>query len=256
MSRERRWTLAALAGMALACWAGCASYVTPGRGVSMASLTGVDADIATRMKREPAALFPARLAVVRVQAPEYRSYRTDGYGQGAYSVVFTKEFEREEDYARLGKLPMVGGVGCINRLLMPRDLRTDHELRLAASSLKADLLLVYTLDTSFRIDQHDVGPLTLISLGMAPSQEAKVTATASMALFDVRTGYVYGVADGTARDTQLASAWNSSEAVDTSRLRAEGQAFRNMLDQFEKTWTGVVAQYAGVPGELHTSAPQ
>lgn len=224
---------------------GCATYVTPGRGVAMSSLTGVDYDIKQRMLREPAASFPARIALVRVQSSEYRSYRTQGIGQGAYTVVFTREFEKEEDIARLKSLPMVAGVAALNRLLIPGELRTDHELRLAAADLKADMLLVYTLDDTFRIDEHDIGALTLISLGIAPTKQAKVTATASAALFDVRTGFVYGLAEGTAHDNQLASAWNSQEAVDTSRLRAERKAFEQMLGEFERTWTGVLDEHAG-----------
>ncbi|MCC7293608.1 MAG: hypothetical protein IT449_16245 [Phycisphaerales bacterium] len=223
---------------------GCATYVTPGRGAAMSSLTGADYDIRQRMSREPAASFPARIALVRVQAQEYRSYRTEGCGRGAYTVVFTREFEKDDDIARLKNLPMVAGVAVLNRLVMPAELKTDHELRLAAADLKADLLLVYTLDDTFRIDEHDIGALTLISLGIAPTKEAKVTATASAALFDVRTGFVYGLAEGTAHDSQLASAWNSGEAVDTSRLRAERKAFEQMLGEFEKTWAGVIAEHA------------
>ena len=80
------------------------AYVTPGRGVSMASLAHADADIAARMKRQPQSLFPARVAVVRVQEPGYRSYRCESYGDGRFSVVTTRDIEKDADWTRLEKL--------------------------------------------------------------------------------------------------------------------------------------------------------
>jgi hypothetical protein len=229
---------------------GCSpSYVTPGRGVSMSSLTNADTDIAAKMKREPQSPFPARIAVVRVQAPGYRSHSSESYGDGRYSVVTTRDIEQDPDWTRLEKLPKVAGVALLNKMIIPSNLQSDHELRLASASLKADLLLVYSIDTSFRIDEHDVGPLRLISLGMLPTKEAKVTATCSAALFDVRTGYVYGLAEATAVEKQIASSWTSDDAVDQSRHKAERKAFEEMLTEFVKTWGKIVTQYDVPPAQ-------
>lgn len=228
-------------------------YVTPARGVALSSLTTADSDIAERMLRQPAAEFPARIALVRVQSPGYRSYSREGYGSGNYSVVTTREIETDEDIQRLERLPMISQTTMLNRMVIPVELRSDRELRLAASTLKADLLLAYSVDTSFRIDEHDVGPLRLITLGMAPTKEAIVTATASLALIAVRTGYVFALAEGTAREKQLASSWTRCDAVEESRLRAERHAFRKMLDEFEAAWKGVVEQYASRQAALTPS---
>jgi hypothetical protein len=94
-SRARR--IRASTAPLIALVAGCSSYVTPGGPVSMDSLTKVDGDIAERMKLEPRAVFPARIAVARVQGPDYRSYRCDGYGGGRYCVVTTRDIEKEDD---------------------------------------------------------------------------------------------------------------------------------------------------------------
>jgi hypothetical protein len=52
----------------------CASYRTPGAGVDIADISGDDAqDIGELMRREPAARFPARVALVRAQSPGYRA---------------------------------------------------------------------------------------------------------------------------------------------------------------------------------------
>ena len=71
--------------------------------------------------------------------------------------------------------------------------------RLSAAQIQADVLLVYTLDTSFRIQGRGYGPLAAISLGVVPDRDAYITSTASALFIDVRTGFVYGVAEATAK---------------------------------------------------------
>ncbi len=78
---------------------------------------------------------------------------------------------------------------------------------------------------------------------MLPTKEAKVTLTASAGLFDVRTGYVYGLAEATAQEKQIASSWNSEDAVDQSRQRAERKAFDQLLSEIEGTWGKVLREY-------------
>src|SRR5690606_25339187 len=113
--------------------------------------------------------------------------------------------------------------------------------------VQADLLLVYTLDTSFRVKNNDIGPPGLITLGVLPIDEPQVSTTASAAIFDVRPGSIYGLCESAARDQQDAHAWTSREAVEQSRLRAERKAFEQMLDELELTWTQIVNQQAVRP---------
>jgi len=236
----------------LAAQFGCASYVTPGRGVSMASLTNVDDDIRERLLREPTASFPARMAVVRIQEPGYRSHYQNSYGSGKYSVLTTRDFETDAHFERLTRQPMIAGVAPLNRLVIPSTLNDDKDLRLAAATVRADLLLVYTLDSVFNVDEYDLGPLRLITLGTAPTKNARVTCTASAALFDVRTGYVYGLTESTARDDRIASAWTRADALDAARRDAEAAAFEQMLGEFEKMWKGVVEEHAGASARRGT----
>jgi hypothetical protein len=67
-----------------------------------------------------------------------------------------------------------------------------------------------------------------------------VSCTASAVLMDTRNGYVYGVAEGTERQQQLASAWTSQAAIDQTRRRVELAAFKKLGDNLQTTWTGVV----------------
>jgi hypothetical protein len=228
--------------VALLAVTGCARYVTPGGGAALPGLA--DADIQDRLERKPTASFPARLAMARVQAPGYRSLTNQGYGSGRYTLVTTRDVEREGDFERLGRLPMVAGVGPLNRLLLPSMLDSFKDLRLAAASLRADMLLIYTFDTSFHVGGSAVPPLSVMSLGILPMHEAVVTTTASAVVYDVQTAFIYGLAEATARESQMTSFWTSRTAVDDARLRTEAQAFEKLMAELEKTWIGIVAEHA------------
>jgi len=223
--------------------AGCASYQTPGSGVSIPEITAPS--IAEAMARKPAASWPARLIVVRVQGAGYQSYTNRGYGQGRFSVVTTRDIETEADFKRIGAMPHVAAVGMLNRLLLPGNLESALDLRNAAAQLQGDIVVMYTIDTSFRTETDQVGPLQLVSLGFFPNKKAKVSSTCALALVDTRTGFVYGVGESTSNEDQRSDLWNSEEAIEKARARAERGAFDGALVELEKLWTQVSTAQAG-----------
>lgn len=225
---------------------GCASYVTPGGGVPLANLT--ETDINALLTTQPTARFPAKIAVARVQAPAYSSQTGSGFGTGRYSVVTTRDVESDESFRRMEAMPMVSGLGPLNRILLPVELDSVKALRTAAARLKADVLLVYTFDTSFRVGKQHFGPLNVIALGLLPNKEVAVTTTASAAFFDVRTEFLYGLAEATAKESRRASAWSSSGAVDELRVATERKAFDALVPEIEAAWAGIVAEHTGPPG--------
>ena len=232
------WGVAALATLLVS---GCAAtYTTPGAGVRIENLDKADADIAELLRVEPAAVFPARIAVARAQAAGYASSSSACYGSGRYCVVTARDVESDASYERLSKLPLVTGVAIMNRMLLPPTFASTRDLRQAAAGLKTDILLIYSLDTGFNIENTDVGPLALVSLGFLPTKKARVTATASAALFDVRTGFIYGVTEASATQEQRGTFWSSSEAVDSARKRAEADAFQKLIPEIEKLWSDVL----------------
>jgi hypothetical protein len=258
VSRSARTTIASTA-IALACAGvvGCASYTAPG-GPADLGVMGVQPELAAdreaqtgasmqeKFDRKPLARFPTAIAVARVQAPGYgtRTARSYGAPGSAYSVVTTRDVEKDEQLARLAKLNQVQGIGPINRILLPTgQLRSDQELRDAAASMQADMLLIYTLDTNFYV-RDMAKPLSVVTLGLSPNQQARVTTTASAVLMDTRNGYVYGLAEATDSYNRLASAWTNDDAVDAARIKTETAAFDKLVDELEKTWAGVVARYA------------
>ena len=231
---------------------GCAShYTTPGRGANLRDLTFAapparqqgEPSIVAAMGTQPLARFPTGVAVVRIQAPGYRSATAQGWGAGRYSIVTTRDIESAADLERLTKLPMVSGIGPINRLLLPTHLESDRELREAAARMHADVLLVYTLDTTFLVEDK-AAPLSVATLGLSPNQQAKVVCTASALLLDTRNGYLYGVAEATEKQDQFTSAWTRAAAVDQARRRTEAMAFAKLVGELEKAWAGVVTTYA------------
>ena len=75
-------------------------------------------------------------------------------------------------------------------------------------------------------------------------KEALAAGAASAALFDVRTGFVYGVAEASATEEQRGTFWSSSEAVDSARKKAEADAFQKLIAEIEKFWADVLRTHA------------
>ncbi|SDS41148.1 hypothetical protein SAMN05216271_1865 [Halopseudomonas sabulinigri] len=228
--------------LCLAVIQGCATYTTPAGGVNIPSLG--DGDIAELMAVEPAATFPARIAVARIQSSGYSSRTNDSYGSGRYSVVTTRDMEDESDFAKLAEMQLVAGVAPVGRLLLPEQLDSIKDLRLSAARLKADMLLLYSVDTAFHVEGKALGPLTAITLGFLPSKQAFVSSTTSGVLVDVRTGYIYGVAEATERNEQRTTVWDSADAVDRARVQAEAASFKRFVGEVGTLWGQTVEQYA------------
>ncbi len=220
---------------------GCATYIPPS---GRADLTAISSStMKESFEARPAAGFPAGIAAVRVQAPRYHSYYTDReggvYGGGRYSVITVKEVEENSDLERLSKLPDVGGFITISSLLIPPTLQSDHELREAAARLKADMLLVYTFDTSFHDNDASVA-LNVVTLGLSPSRRVFVRVAASALVIDTRTGFIYAALEANEKRQVTTNAWESRETADRARRDAEKAAFKGLVRDFEKNWGQIV----------------
>lgn len=221
---------------------GCATYTTPAAGVNISALT--DDDIAELMSVEPASTFPARIAIVRVQASGYVSRTNSGFGSGRYSVVTTRDIEDEADFKRIANLEKVTALAPLSRLLLTPETNTIKDFRRSAAQLKTDLLLIYSVDTRFYVESTPLGPLSAITLGFLPNKKAYVSATTSGVLVDVRTGFIYGVAEASGREEQRTTFWNSQDAIDKARMNAEKASFKSFVGEFETLWKNTLLQYA------------
>ena len=220
----------------------CSTYMTPGRQADLSTFT--DPRVKKAFTAKPAIRFPANLAIARVQASGYRSESVQGVGSGAYSVVTTRDIETEQDFDTIGKLPGIAGVVTLNRLLLPRELSSDLDLREAAAKLQTDAVLIYTVATEFR-DNDIIPPLTTLTLGLVPNKRYKISATASAILMDTRTGYIYGALEEGESRSGLTIAWGSSSAIDASRRKAERAAFEKLLASFQPFWGRIHARFHG-----------
>jgi hypothetical protein len=222
---------------------GCKStYITPsGRPVDLSVIASHSMQESFAAK--PAAGFPAGIAAVRVQASLYRDFYTDReggvYGHGRYSVIFAKEVEDDSDFERIGKLPQVGGVVTLSSLLLPQNLESDRELREAAARLKADMVLLYTFDTSFHNNDSSVA-LDMVSLGFFPDRKVSVHVMASALVMDTRTGFIYAALEANEKRQLLSNVWESDASADRARLDAEKAAFKSLIGEFEKSWPQIV----------------
>ena len=220
---------------------GCASYIPPSGRANLAAISSVN--MKESFAAAPAAGFPAGIAAVRVQEPHYHSCftkREGGIYRGErYSVITVREVEDEADYRRLASLPEVGGIIAISRLLLPPKLLSDRELREAAARLKADMLLLYTFDTSFHNNDESVA-LNVVTLGLSPTRRVFVRVTASALLIDTRTGFIYAALEANEKRQVRTNAWESDETADRARQDAEQAAFKGLVGEFEKSWPRVV----------------
>jgi hypothetical protein len=191
----------------------------------------------------PAAGFPAGIAAVRVQAPQYRNFHTEReggvWGQGRYSVITVKEVEDDADFQRLSALPDVGGLITISTLLLPQNLQSDLELREAAARLKANLVLLYTFDTSFHDNDASVA-LNVITLGLSPTRQVFVRVAASALLLDTRSGFIHAALEANEKRQVTTNAWESRETADRARRDAEKTAFKSLVREFEHNWPAIV----------------
>src|SRR2546423_1703511 len=76
----------------------------------------------------------------------------------------------------------------INQMVVPMKIESERDLRAAAAGVQADMALLYTFNTQFNTETT-IPALGVLTLGLFPNQNARVTSTASAALVDTRSGY-------------------------------------------------------------------
>jgi hypothetical protein len=143
---------------------------------------------------------------------------------------------------RVSQLHQVAGVVTINRILLPERLESDREIRGAASRLQADLVFLYTFDTSF-FDTDVAKPLTVITLGLSPTRKISAITTCSALLIDTRTGYIYSAYEVTERTETFSTSWGSRDSADEARRKNEQDAFKKLIDELVSTWPKVIERH-------------
>ena len=219
---------------------------SPDAGASAPRRGGGAPSIEASFAAKPAAGFPASIAFVRLQAPSYTNWRLrepDASASGGrYSVVLTREAGEDAQLDRIAQLPQVAGVTGLSRMLLPARLDGDREIRQAAARLQADMVFLYTFDTSFHHTDAS-RPLSVVTLGLSPTRRISVTTTVSALLMDTRTRYIYATNEATKTTETHATSWGSGDTADEARRQNERDAFAQMADEFAKSWPRLVERY-------------
>lgn len=217
---------------------GCGSYAIPGPGADFNELLG-ESEFSTQ--RQPQANFPANLTLLRLQGQGYSSYTYHHRSTGRFTPVTIHEFDPEPHIKQLKRLPMVNSVSTMNRLLIPK-CNTEKDARIAAARLQADILLLYTIDTQFFIDDS-YKPLSVVSLGLLPTQNARVHSVASALIMDTRSGYIYGTVEASSKSEKVTSGWTSEDDVDRTRMETEQQALDRLMAHVPVAWNELLSKY-------------
>ena len=179
-------------------------------------------------------LFPVNIAVSRV------SY--NNAGKSDFRVITTRDLEQQEHYEMLGKMVGVDSIAPINYMMVPEGCSNVTDLCKAAEVLNADMLMVYTLETSNKTKTYDIGPLAAVTLGFTPNRMEYVTSTASAILLDVRTGFVYATFEGSWSNKHNASIWSEYEIRTNLSIDTQQKAFDVLINTIVKAWPEVVSK--------------
>lgn len=196
----------------------------------------------------PAAVFPARVAVALVTPfgdyprHRYREKPPEASSERRFQLVGGRDPSRIAE--RFAKLPSLAAAVSLSPQLVPTNFGSDFEPRVAASRLKADMLLIYSLFTEVEMDGVPLGPVSIATFGMIPNKTATASVRASCVLIDVRTGFVYCSARASHQSTDLATRWRTCEAASSAIDAAQGEALDKLWDQFEPAWRETVRLHA------------
>lgn len=254
INRAKAAWILGLACLLPALAAGCAEYAVPGPAAQLSEIG--DYSVQREFDRRPVVTFPTALAVAHIQGPGYgeRHYYRGSNGNSKFTVISVRETENEAAVKNIRNLQKVTGVIFLNDLLLPTTVKGEEDLRTAAARVQAKLLMLYTFNTKFEVDDK-LAPLTTISLGLFPTKDARLVCTASAVIVDTQTGYLYAAAEATARRTQTANAWTSDQAVDESRRLVESEAFGKLASQLPQAWTRILELHDKPTGTA-TPAPK
>lgn len=190
------------------------------------------------LEREPVAPFPASIAVVRLGG---RSYGERHEKRAWLASNSGKTVEALIEHCR--RMPMVSTVTPINMLTTKSETTAD-DLRETAAGVRADLLLVTSVVTQ-HTGEDLAWPIGLVTLGLFPTKVRSTETSATMALIDTRTGYVYAVAEAHDDADQLANGWTAEMAESDAQDRSERRAGEKLIARFEEEWKKVLNSHAG-----------
>ena len=129
----------------------------------------------------------------------------------------------------------------LGRVALATRVNSYRELDREALKLGADLLAVYRIETERR-SSDAFEPLSILSLGFAPTVSNQTTTVATLIVRDARTGYIYGVLEERAESKGVTMAMDISSAQRRAAKRTEKEAMDRLMERLPGFWNGVLAK--------------
>ena len=208
---------------------GACHYDTPAS-YSLPMTQGPSGVIEDGSNARPTVRFPARVAVARIEA-----------SGGGFRMIPDTDVENAEHAAAAASLPGVAGIVSLNRVALVSEVKSYRELDAEARKVGADLVAVYRFDASDRSSDVFL-PLSVATLGLAPTNPYSVTATATLMVRDARTGYLYGVMEESATNKGLTAGMDLHNAQERSKRNAKKKALDQLTAKLPVFWNGVMAK--------------
>jgi len=224
--------LALAVGLMAMAFTSCeSSHITSREPANLAKFT--DSGVAKAWAARPAVRFPATIAAVRIQ--NCSTYQNNS-GFSVLPVIDDISNEESREIAR--QLSGVQTIAPLSSLLFTDNKASDLAIRSAAAKLHANVVLVYTLNTSTNTSDF-IEPLTVLTLGLLPNRTYRVNAVVSAILMDTQTGFVYGTLEEKDSRTGLTMAWGSEDATTGAMRKAEKSAIKKLLKEFPAFWNNI-----------------
>lgn len=207
---------------------GC-HYDTPAS-YSLPVTQGSSGAIEESSHARPTVRFPARVAVARIEA-----------SGGGFRMIPETDVENTGHAAAATSLPGVAGLVSLNRVALVSEVKSYRELDAEARKVGADMVAIYRFEASDRSSDAFL-PLSVATLGLAPTNSYTVTATATLMVRDARTGYLYGVMEETATNKGLTAGMDLHNAQERSKRNAKKKALDQLTAKLPVFWNGVLAK--------------
>jgi len=208
---------------------GACQYDTPAS-YSLPVTQGSSGAIEESSNARPTVRFPARVAVARIEGT-----------YGGFRMIPETDVEGTEHAAAASALPGVAGLVSLNRVALVSEVKSYRELDAEARKVGADLVAIYRFEASDRSSDAFL-PLSVATLGLAPTNAYTVTATATLLVRDARTGYLYGVMEETATNKGLTAGMDLNNAQERSKRNAKKKALDQLTKKLPGFWSGVLAK--------------
>lgn len=228
--------LRSLAAALILLGSACAVYRTPGGAAPADVMTppnpAADGGI-------PVVPTPARLVVMRVQGPGYRSPSAQGTNCGRYCAVAETDAVAKRMLDAISRWPSIAQAEALDAGLLPSRLDSLTDLRWAAAKIQADVVFVYTLETSFVVGGRALEPDARLPTAKPAENGARIDCVADGRFLDVRTGAELGQARATA-SRSLDDAWGSIAQLEERRVQTENAAVDLLLADAQALWSRLV----------------